>query len=86
MEAIALSTFRETLRTTLQKVENDHAPMVIRRQRGQDMVVLSLEDFDAMQETMYLFSNPANAAHLLHSKQQLEQGFSKQISIEALAE
>jgi len=84
METLALNTFRETLRTSLQKIADDHEPMVVKRQRGEDMVVLSLEDFNAMQETMYLFSHAANAAHLLQSKQQLAQGFSKQVPLSVL--
>ena len=86
METIALSTFRESLKTSLQKVADNHEPMIVKRQRGEDMVVLSLEDFNAMQETLYLFSSAANTAHLLRSKQQLEQEFSKEIPIAALAE
>ena len=86
METLALSTFRETLKTSLQKVADNHEPMVVKRQRGEDMVVLSLEDYNSMQETLYLFSNAANAAHLLQSKQQLEQGFSKRVPLSALAE
>ena len=86
METIALSTFRETLKTSLQKVADNHEPMVVKRQRGDDMVVLSLEDFNAMQETLYLLGSAANTAHLLRSKQQLEQGFSREIPLSVLAE
>lgn len=86
METIALSTFRESLKTSLQRIADNHEPMVVKRQRGEDMVVLSLEDFNAMQETLYLLRSAANTAHLLRSKQQLEQGFSQQIPISALAE
>ncbi len=86
METVVLSTFRETLKASLQKVADNHEPMVVKRQRGKDMVVLSLEDFNAMQETLYLLSSAANTAHLLRSKQQLEEGFSKQVPLSALAE
>lgn len=86
METVALSTFRETLKASLQKVADNHEPMVVKRQRGEDMVVLSLEDFNAMQETLYLLSSAANATHLLRSKQQLEEGFSKQVPLSALTE
>ncbi|HAN49629.1 MAG TPA: type II toxin-antitoxin system prevent-host-death family antitoxin [Amoebophilaceae bacterium] len=62
METITLSTFRETLKTSLQRIADNHEPMVVKRQRGEDMVVLSLEDFNAMQETLYLFSRAANTS------------------------
>ena len=86
METLALSTFRDTLRTSLQKVADNHTPMIVKRQRGKDMVVLSLEDFNAMQETFYLLGSANNAAHLFRSKHQLEQGFSKTISLSQLVE
>ena len=84
METIAFSAFRENLRTSLQRVTDNHTPMVVTRKRGTDMVVLSLEDFNAMQETLYLLGSAANTAHLRQSKRQLEQGFSKQVPLSAL--
>ena len=84
METIMLTSFRDQLKSSLQKVAENHEPMVVKRQRGQDMVVLSLEDFNAMQETLYLLSSPANSAHLRRSKTQLEQGFAKQVPLSAL--
>ena len=84
METIAFSAFRENLRTSLQRITDNHAPMVVTRKRGTDMVVLSLEDFNAMQETLYLLGSAANTAHLFQSKRQLEQGFSKQVPLSAL--
>ena len=79
MEAIAL---RETSQASLRIATNNHVPTV----RRSDMIALSPEDFNAMQETTYLLSHPTNAAHLLRSKHQLEHGFSKQISLAELGE
>jgi len=84
MRTTNVSTFRKELQTNLQKVTDSHEPMIVTRQRGKDVVVLSLEDYNAMNETCYLLSNPANAMHLLQSKVQLEEGFSKQIPLAAL--
>lgn len=84
METIALSTFRENLKASLQKVADNHAPLVITRQRGEDMVVLSLADFNAMQESAYLLSSDANSGHLLRSQQQFAQGFSKEVVMNEL--
>ena len=55
-------------------VVDDHAPIVIARQRGRAVVMVSLEDWSAMEETDYLLSNPANAKRLLRAKEQLEAG------------
>ena len=86
METIALSNFRDTLKTSLQRTADNHMPMLVKRQKGGDMVVLSLEDFNSMQETMYLLSHAANAEHLLRSKEQLEYGYTHQVPLAQLAE
>ncbi len=86
MAKITLSTFRETLKTSLQRIADNDEPMVVKRKRGEDMVVLSLEDFNAMQETLYLLNRAANTSHLLRSKRQLGQGFFKQVPLSVLTE
>jgi antitoxin YefM len=74
MEAISYTAARENLAHTMDKVCQDHAPVVITRKRDQAVVMLSLEDYEAMQETAYLFQSPKNAARLLKSMQALESG------------
>lgn len=48
--------------------------MMITRKRDQAVVMMSLQEFEALEETAYLLKNPANARRLLESIQQLEQG------------
>ena len=52
----------------------DHDVLIISRKENKDMVLLSLEDYEALKETAYLMSNPANARHLITSMEQAESG------------
>jgi antitoxin YefM len=74
MEAISYTAARENLAATMDKVCEDHAPVVITRKREQSVVMLSLEDFEALEETAYLMRTPSNARRLLSSIQALESG------------
>jgi antitoxin YefM len=51
-----------------------HDPVVITRNRDQAVVMLSLEDYESLQETAYLLRVPANARRLLESMDALEKG------------
>lgn len=52
----------------------DHEPAVITRQRGEPVVIMSLEDYNGMRETLYLLDSPANAQRLRESIDQLRSG------------
>jgi antitoxin YefM len=70
MEAITYTEARNNLARTMDKVNDDHAPIIITRQNGQPVVMMALEDFEAWQETDYLLRSPANARRLLESVEQ----------------
>jgi antitoxin YefM len=55
-------------------VINDHEPIIVTRNSDQAVVMLSLEDFKALEETAYLLRSPRNAQILLNSIDQLNQG------------
>lgn len=74
MEAITYTEARNNLARIMDKVNDDHAPVIITRQNGQPVVVMSLADFQAWQETGYLLRSPANAQRLLESVGQDRQG------------
>jgi antitoxin YefM len=74
MRAITYPAARENLASTMDKVCSDHAPLIITRNRDQSVVMLSLEDFQALEETAYLLRSPANAKRLLDSIHALEHG------------
>ncbi|HEC14188.1 MAG TPA: type II toxin-antitoxin system prevent-host-death family antitoxin [Rhodospirillales bacterium] len=74
MDAISYSIFRKDLAKTLDKVSEDHAPILITRQRGKSTVVMSLEDFKSYEETAYLMASPKNAARLHEAIVEVEAG------------
>jgi antitoxin YefM len=74
MDAISYTTARANLAKTMEKVCNDHAPVIITRKSESPVVMMSLDDYQAMEETAYLLRAPANARHLLESIAELEAG------------
>jgi antitoxin YefM len=74
MTALTYSAARENLASTMDRVCQDHAPVIITRNRDQAVVMLSLEDFESLQETAYLLRSPANARRLLDSIGSLDSG------------
>lgn len=77
MKSLTYTTAREHLAATMDRVCEDHDPVVITRNRDTAVVMMSLEDFEALQETAYLLRSPANARRLLESIRQLEAGKGK---------
>ena len=74
MDAMSYSAFRKDLASTLDKVNNDHKPVMITRQNGKPAVVISLEDFQAYEETAYLMASPKNAERLNQAIADVEAG------------
>jgi antitoxin YefM len=71
MDAITYTTARANLATTMDRVCSDHEALIITRNGEQSVVMLSLEDFKALEETAYLLRTPANAKRLLSAIAQL---------------
>lgn len=65
---------RANLAKTMEKVCDDHAPVIITRKSESPVVMMSLDDYEAMQETTYLLRSPANARALIESIAELEAG------------
>lgn len=74
MNAISYTAARENLASTMDRVCEDHAPVIITRNRDQSVVMLSLEDYESLEETAYLLRSPANAKRLLEAILALEEG------------
>ena len=74
MDAISYSIASANLAETMDKVCRDGAPVVITRDGQPAVVMLPLEEFDALEETAYLMRSPANAKRLLEAKEALEVG------------
>lgn len=74
MQTVTYSAFRNELAKHLDKVNDDHTPVMITRQNGRPAVVMSLEDFHSYEETAYLLSSPKNAERLYAAKAEIEAG------------
>lgn len=78
MDAITYSAARANLAGTMDRVCEDHEPIIITRSGQQAVVMISLDDFNAMEETAYLLRAPKNAQRLIESIAALEGGKGKE--------
>ncbi len=67
MNATTVNEAKKDLDRLIEQVTADAEPIIICGDQGQKAVLLSLEEFNSWQETLYLLANPANAAHLRQS-------------------
>jgi antitoxin YefM len=74
MEIVTYSETRANLKAIMDRAVNDHIPIAITRQRGKPVVMIDLDDWNAIQETMYLLSTPNNAKRLMESIAELDAG------------
>ena len=74
MTAISYTAARENLAATMDKVCDDHAPVIITRDREQAVVLMSLADYEALEETACLLKNPKNARRIMSAIAQLDAG------------
>ncbi len=74
MNALTYSQARSNLAKTMDKVCDDHSPIIVTRKNQRSVVMISLEDYQALEETAYLLRSPKNARRLLESVAELESG------------
>lgn len=74
MDAMTYTAARANLARTMDRVCNDHEALIITRNDEQSVVMLSLEDDKALEETAYLLRTPSNARRLLSAVAQLNAG------------
>lgn len=67
MNATTVNDAKNNLDRLIEQVTADAEPTIICGDQGQKAVLLSLDEFNSWQETLYLLANPANAAHLRQS-------------------
>lgn len=72
MDAITYTNARQNLAKTMEKVCQDHSPVIITRKMNDSVVIMSLEDYKALEETAYLLRSPKNMRRLVESISQLE--------------
>lgn len=74
MDVVTYSHARNALKSVLDRVADDAAEVVVTRQSGGAVVMVSLESWNAIQETLYLLSTPNNASRLRGSIAELDAG------------
>jgi antitoxin YefM len=74
MKSITYTEARENLANTMNRVCEDNAPVIITRNRDQSVVMLSLAEYESLQETAHLLRSPANAKRLLDSIDAIKRG------------
>ncbi|KOR31986.1 antitoxin [Achromatium sp. WMS3] len=84
MDAITTNQASQMLNSLLESVTNNVEPMIICNDMGNKAVLMSLDEFNSWQETLYLLSNPVNAEHLYQSIREVKFGntFEKELIIE----
>lgn len=74
MAHVTFTDLRNNLAKHLDQVEADHKELIVTRQNRDPVVIVSLADWEAMKETLYLLSTPANARHLMQSIAEADAG------------
>ncbi|MFW5722376.1 MAG: YoeB-YefM toxin-antitoxin system antitoxin YefM [Desulfohalobiaceae bacterium] len=74
MKAMTYSAARQNLAKTMDKICEDHAPVIVTRKSANAVVIMSLEDYESLEETAYLLRSPKNTTRLIASIAQLEKG------------
>ncbi|MBN2444856.1 MAG: type II toxin-antitoxin system prevent-host-death family antitoxin [Spirochaetales bacterium] len=78
MNAINYSDLRKNLKSVMDQIITDHEPVIITRRNGDNVVIVSYEDYAAIEETAYLLKSPKNAKRLRESIQSFEEGKGKE--------
>lgn len=74
MQSLSYTAARSNLAKTMEQVCEDHAPVAITRKGEGAVVMISMEDYQSLEETAYLLRSPKNAKRLMASIASLEQG------------
>jgi antitoxin YefM len=74
MNAISYTTLRQNMKSYMDKVIQDNDPLIITRKNDQNVVLISIDEYNSLIETNYLLSNEANAEHLKKSIAQHKSG------------
>lgn len=73
MHAVSYTQVRSNFSETMNRVCESHSPIIITRQKSEPVVMISLEDYNAIEETLYLLKSPKNAERLSKALQQLDE-------------
>jgi antitoxin YefM len=75
METISVNQAKTNFQEVVQRVLDDVTPTIVMTESGESIVMLTLDEYNAWQETLYLLSTPANAEHLRRSIAEDQAGY-----------
>lgn len=74
MDALTYSYTRQHLADVMRRVNEDRSPVIVTTQRGKPVVIMSLDDYNSLEETAYLLRNPEGAKRLLDAVERYRRG------------
>lgn len=74
MKTVSFSEARQNFASVMNETVDDRAPILITRQKGTACVIMSLAEYESLEETAYLLRSPSNARHLMDSIAELHAG------------
>lgn len=74
MEPVSYSELRKNLKKIMDESADRHEPVIIKRPKGETMILLPLSSYESLKETAYLLANEANAKHLRSSMKSIKSG------------
>lgn len=77
MKVVSFTEARNSLKAVLDRVVDDADPTIITRRDSPDAVVMSLDYYNSLMETVHLLRSPANTQHLSRSIEQYQAGKTK---------
>jgi antitoxin YefM len=77
MDPIPYTRLRNELARVLDKINEDRSTVIITRRRGRPAVLMSMDEYSALQETVHLLRSPRNAARLRVAREQVEKEISR---------
>jgi len=77
MDPIPYTRLRNELARVLDKINEDRSTVIITRRRGRPAVLMSMDEYSALQETVHLLRSPRNAARLREAREQVEKEISR---------
>lgn len=74
MDSTSVNKFRENLKSYVEQVISNHLPLKVTRRRGEDFVVVSAQDWEREQETLYVLQNKSLMRQIANSVETHRQG------------
>ena len=84
MEAIGITELRKNIKTTLNKIVDDGIEIIIHRPNQDDVVMISLNEYNSLNETLKLLSSKTNRERLYLGMEQVNKGQTTSISLDEL--